>query len=257
MTTVHLLSDLHIEHIPYDFEEIPPRTPGQPRILLLAGDIGYPGQERYERLLREAAAIFDYVFFIIGNHECYGKTLAETQQAAAHIAAITGTIFLSASSPFFDIPDTDLRVIGATLWTDLSGVSPEDRAYLHKQHRDAYAICNWDLDQHQAAHDVDRAHLVRELAAAAAAGRRVIVMTHHAPTKNNISRPEFRGCPLQAFYASALDTLLAAPVILWAHGHTHHSYRRQVSPDLQLWSNQRGYSFEHCGFQPADHITIR
>ena len=55
------------------------------------------------------------------------------------------------------------------------------------------------------------------------AGRKVVVVTHHALSARSVPH-DFSGDPVSAAYASSLDEFVArSGVHLWAHGHVHES----------------------------------
>jgi hypothetical protein len=79
---------------------------------------------------------------------------------------------------------------------------------------------SFDTDTLRKLHEADLNWLRRELKIHAT--RTVVVLTHYAPSLMLIDRRVVRH-PDQSLYASDLDTLLRAPIVAWASGHTHSS----------------------------------
>jgi len=72
--------------------------------------------------------------------------------------------------------------------------------------------------------------------------RRVIVFTHHGPTRHGTIAPKYADSPIACAFASELTThpVWGAPISLWAFGHTHYN-SDQVRDGIRVVSNQRGY----------------
>eukprot|EP01126_Amoeba_proteus_P023943 TRINITY_DN2405_c0_g4_i3.p1 TRINITY_DN2405_c0_g4~~TRINITY_DN2405_c0_g4_i3.p1 ORF type:complete len:387 (+),score=72.24 TRINITY_DN2405_c0_g4_i3:290-1450(+) len=70
----------------------------------------------------------------------------------------------------------------------------------------------------------------------------VVVLTHHAPTFQNSSAPQFEGSPTNEAFATNLHSLMGGVVKYWAFGHTHWSSCQLIS-DTFVLSNQFGYLF--------------
>ena len=76
-------------------------------------------------------------------------------------------------------------------------------------------------------------------------GRKLIVMTHHAPTFKSIHPKYINDRQLNGAYASDLsDFILDRPLIkYWLHGHIHATNDYMVG-DCRVISNPRGYVME-------------
>ena len=89
-------------------------------------------------------------------------------------------------------------------------------------------------------HDADVIWLAAEKALAEADGKRLLVVTHHAPYTQGTSHPSHTG-PLNCAFATDLSHMFGRPIVAWVHGHTHFSSSQTVGGTL-LVSNQRGYA---------------
>jgi len=105
-------------------------------------------------------------------------------------------------------------------------------------------------------HKVALANIQAAMAAAANAGKKLVVVTHHAPSvlsllyKGETIEKHFY-VPSDPFYASHLDYLMHgedAPV-LWVHGHTHIATAYEVGNTVVV-SNPKGYGYgDDTGFE--------
>ena len=70
---------------------------------------------------------------------------------------------------------------------------------------------------------------------------KTVVITHHAPSAASIA-PRFGddSTHINASFVSRLDELIAPPVRLWVHGHTHASFDYELS-GARVVCNPRGY----------------
>lgn len=89
-----------------------------------------------------------------------------------------------------------------------------------------------------------------------ARGRKVVVVTHHAPSPQSI-RQRFRNDPLNPAFASNLESFVAASnASLWIHGHIH-QHSDYVIGSTRVIANPRGYPCEpQIGFNPALVVEI-
>lgn len=252
---IRLWSDLHLE-MRRQRELLPPLTPPPAgALVLLAGDIaaGVDG-------IRWAAETFPehQIGYVLGNHEFYGgsfRTLVDVARAEA-----SGTnVHLLEGDTWDAAPD--VRVLGATLWTDFDLWGPESRlAAMHESRRLADATLIECEGRPLSPADTRERHLhtvawlEAELRRAAKDGVAAVVLTHHAPHPLGLM-PQHRTPSnlLSAAFASDLSHLMDGPAapVLWVFGHTHHSVDAVVG-QTRVISNQAGYFFreEETGFQP-------
>ena len=264
-----LLSDLHLELSQNSKFQLLQKASPDCDALILAGDIGYPSSDEYSRFISDAARLFKYVFIIMGNHEMYGYTIdgaatAVTQACAAH----KNVIFLNRTS--YDVIDEDatsstfenIRIVGTTLWSKILNHQRSDISCFIMDFR---RIKNWTVDTHNAQHHLDVTFLQKEIARATTDGKKLIIITHHAPSTRNTCRLEHVGSPISSAYSSDLEYMICRPVVAWVFGHTHHSIEQKVQcqdSDGELYStllisNQRGFITEVTGFRSDCTFEVR
>lgn len=275
------MSDLHLELFaitptnpdPYLEFSIPPRAP----YLLLAGDIGllvhhYP---RYLSFLRRQTSAFERVFLVLGNHEFYKSSRAATLLAAERMEAeeaLRGRLsVMHRKRVDLSLPDgVEVSVLGATLHSHIPAEA-EDR--VRRSVRDFSAIEGWSVAEHNREHELDKQWLKEQLAhvvdqrEGGGEGRKVVVVTHHAPSFVGTCAPVHDGSEIGSAFCSELVSEIAEAkggenVRLWAFGHTHFSAdfcvaRRSwksgdggattadAAAGIRLVANQKGYFDEN------------
>lgn len=273
---IHVLSDVHLEHGPY---EIPDTLDFD--ILVAAGDIG-----RVDRAVEWLAGVGKPVIYTLGNHEHWGCDHDEVFKAARKAARGTRVHVLERKQAVL----CGVRFLGATLWTNYGDWNAALVANAQSMMRDHSEVRAGDWygkasnrkwlhrclrrigispaqDEHAAESRefhpaiAYQLHLrsVRWLERALArpfAGPTVVV-THHAPTfaslralgiHESLLDPKnwtyYRDNDLVrvASYASSLDTLLdkhRRKIALWVHGHLHCAID-VVASGVRVLCNPRG-----------------
>lgn len=252
------MSDLHLEMRPG--LRISPKDVRAP-FLILAGDVGDPGTNEYVSFLTHAANLYERVFVVLGNHECYGRRLHRAINLTKALCTRAGrgkdnVLFLNREEPYATAGDR-VRVLGCTLW---SHVPPEAATLVREGLNDYRAIQGFGIETGNREHEEDVAWLTRELLSVRAAQARCVVVTHHAPLMQGTSHPMYEGAnrPLNHAFATDMRALIeefadVAPV--WIHGHTHFTHktmfhtgpgREEGCEDglktVTVASNQRGYT---------------
>jgi predicted phosphodiesterase len=227
-----LLSDLHIEFSPFRLcKSI------DANFLILAGDIGNPLTMIYKDFIKEVSGKYEKVFVIRGNHEIYGMTLEYCDDTIKKICeSYDNVIYLQRTS--FDIENTDIRIIGATLWTK---IKDEERKDIQKYMSDYRYIKNWSIEKQRQEHDYDTSFLEREIIRANDDNKKLIISTHHAPYTHNVQHPIYDDSDLSSAFMVDMSYLFSNLCIhTWVYGHTHYSSKQQIG-HMNLFSNQRGY----------------
>eukprot|EP01116_Phalansterium_solitarium_P003412 TRINITY_DN14232_c0_g1_i1.p1 TRINITY_DN14232_c0_g1~~TRINITY_DN14232_c0_g1_i1.p1 ORF type:complete len:305 (+),score=45.87 TRINITY_DN14232_c0_g1_i1:534-1448(+) len=234
---LQIASDIHVEFFSNDNRMLSPDviTPSAPCLALL-GDIGLAHEPRYEKFLLEMSRRFERVFFLAGNHEYYNTYGARysLQQLDAKMRSIceahaSRLQYMDRTSVLLD----GVRILGATLWTDI----PEQYQQRIQHNMADYHVIFFDdpasadarlftVADSVALHRQQMAWLEAELQKAKAAGERVIVLSHHVPSPNQPSAPEFGGDPGNHGFSTQLEQYfkegsLGYPIDVWACGHTH------------------------------------
>ena len=260
MTTIQLLSDLHLEFGGLEL------SGGD--VLLLAGDITVADYLRPERTDKDARNLkkvcdqfffeecdkYKKVFYIAGNHEHYSGVYEDTHDILRQYLNGTNVTYLQ--NEVAEIDDNTV-VFGATLWTDYSNGNPlfmnaanhgmNDFHIIQKkytstrgiyQHYSALGRLRVDdvIEEHKNSLKILREQLIQH-------DKNFIVMTHHCPTFKSSHPKHGINNPLNYAYCSNLDGLFFEyPRIKhWVHGHTHDSHDYPVG-DARVICNPRGYA---------------
>ena len=188
-----LLSDIHLEMRQGAGFAVPPR---RAPYLALLGDIGagydVPGTATtcYDHLVAFVEAccgVFAQVWYVMGNHERYGKSLAEARSVLQAVERRLGRgkfALLDRSS--VDVPGTPFRVLGCTLWTGVPEASKAECEMCLNDMRGA--IGDVTTAKYHAMHAADVVWLAAELGRCSGGGdggdamKIAVVLTHHAPT---------------------------------------------------------------------------
>lgn len=246
---LRILSDLHIEFHPFD---IPPMDDDDETVLILAGDIGviYRAAE-LESFLREAAARFRAVIYVLGNHEFYRGIWPDAMQALRGWNLPGNIHMLERECVQID----DVVFVGATLWTDFDG---EDRSVMQAADQSlndfhyirVNAGTDAEADRLKPEHVLDdhnrsRAWLTTTLGALRAQGKRTVLVTHHGISRLSIHE-SYRDNPLNgAFVSDCVGVLKRTGPELVIHGHVHNSFDYRLATEFgstRIVVNPRGYT---------------
>jgi Icc-related predicted phosphoesterase len=202
------------------------------------------------------------VVFTPGNHEFYGTIYDRSLLRGREAASVADIHLLDGDQVVID----DVRFIGATLWTDYrlfgktlrSSAMETARTGLNDHRHIGWAKNPWKrFRPEEAAVLHNRARLAIESHLVLHYPGPTVVVTHHAPHPQSISR-EFRTDLLSAAYASDLSDLITrAGPDLWIHGHTHHAVDYCIGM-TRILSNPRGYRHEGAstGFDPMLVVEV-
>ena len=242
------MSDLHLETQDYRWP-----LPGGD-VLIIAGDLCHArcltagpddpaALKQRDRVLRLADAVraqFAHVLLVIGNHDHYESLFSET--AGQLRAGLPGITVLDDETVEID----GVRFFGGTLWADFEGRTGLDAVrkrcgefFFVKVREADGSLRKFRPEDALAAFDATRAALDASLAAAN--GKRTVVITHHAPSRQGLN-PHHVGEDLNGAYASDLDDWIAglADVPVWVHGHTHMRRLYRIGA-TQVRTDARGF----------------
>ncbi len=237
-------------------------------ICICAGDIANNVERSIDFLFAEIAPHMPVVA-TLGNHDYYGSSIEMAILYARKWTAGTNLHILE--NQVFE--KGDLRVVGATLWTDFAikahdagDLAIEERrtfaAEVCRQHMmDFRAIHRSDLrgpgerglitpSEMYARHKVSRAFISKELAKPF--NGTTMVLTHHAPSAQSLD-PRFAGHVTNAGFASDLSTVFKkGKPDFWVHGHVH-CFNDYLQDGTRVLCNPRGYHNERydSGFRPG------
>jgi predicted phosphodiesterase len=246
---IHILSDLHLEFAPFQRDNV------DADVVVLAGDI-HTGMNGIQWILNTFLDL--PVVYVLENHEFYGQRfpkLAEEIKAAAagsnvHVlendrVEIEGVVFLGAT--FW----TDFRLNGDVVLAEVTaqtGMTDFRRIRVMPTYRRFRPV------------DARRFHAQSvewlEQQTAQVRGRKIVVVTHHAPSPQSIPQ-RFRNDPLNPAFASNLESfVVAGTAALWIHGHIH-QHSDYVIGSTRVVANPRGYPNElQIGFNPSLIVEI-
>jgi Icc-related predicted phosphoesterase len=256
-----VVSDLHLEFGRRFDVPVPPDAD----VMICAGDILVKGIVPTLEWLAATAARHLPVIVVAGNHEFYGAAMIPAIQEARAFAAQNSNVhFLENDTAEID----GIAFIGGTLWTDfkLGGRDPEVAMFhaergLAGQSMNDYKRIKYTKTPYRKFKPIHayRKHMeTREFIASelrANAGRRTVVVTHHAPSIRSLPL-KYRGDPLSPCYASDLeDLIMETQPEMWVHGHIHQRVEYHVGL-TKVVSNPRGYPGERSGLKPDFTVEI-
>ena len=240
-----LYSDIHLEFMGPEF------MPNSGNILFLAGDImtarnlnkdeSSPKRQRYREFLIRCSRNYDHVFYVAGNHEHYGYDIARSELAIR--------AFVPENVHFLNNNDYiigDYVVLGTTLWTDLKNNDPLVKWDVERYMNDFRVIRNNDRrftpDRWWEEHFRSFQWLDKKLEEYN--DKKVIVMTHHAPSIRSIHERYLHSRSFNTNYGyfSELDEYVEAhpQIKYWFHGHVHNSNDYMIGT-TRVISNPHGY----------------
>ncbi|TVY92920.1 Uncharacterized protein LAWI1_G004652 [Lachnellula willkommii] len=246
-----ILSDLHLEvGQQYSTFEIPPSAP----YLILAGDIGrLIDYDSYLSFLARQMQGFEKVFLVLGNHEFYGLSFPAGLQQARNLERepVLNQKLVLLHQTRFDVPDSEISVLGCTLW---SRIRDDAREVVRMKVKDFEKITDWEVASHNAAYEADIEWLRGQVAGMREAGkgkgkggagkrseRTTLIVTHHAPSVQETAHPQHvDNAWSSAFATDVLGGGDWGDVKFWVFGHTHFT-TEFVKEGVKVVSNQRGY----------------
>ena len=241
---IHILSDLHTEFGSFE----PPWVEAD--VVILAGDIGV-GNGGLKWIQEHVP--HTPVIYIAGNHEYYGRTLQKQLQELREATAGSHVHLLEND----EVHLGDVVFLGCTLWTDFELFGDPDIVgyevmqrmndfskirvapkYRKLHYQDAVGF------HHRSVHWLEDKFEEHR-------GKKLVVVTHHAPSRQSIIE-KYKANTLSAGFASDRDSLVAASgARLWVHGHVH-SVHDYLLGETRVLCNPKGYPDEEVpGFNPA------
>jgi hypothetical protein len=135
----------------------------------------------------------------------------------------------------------EVIILGCTLWTHVPAAATEA---IGRGLNDFLQVNDWTLEKHIAAHAQDVQWLEQQCAEIRTKepGRRIIILTHHAPTFEGTIAPERRDSPIASGFATEMtkSSCWGSPVVAWGFGHTHFNCDFMLG-GVRVVCNQRGY----------------
>ena len=215
-----ILSDLHMEFDPWYFE------PKDDVVYINAGDTHpYPEMRKY------FASLFtnDNYFAVKGNHDYYGGS------------------FDGAKGDFYSKIVGDVKIAGATLWSDLS--NGLDWQIYCDMLVDKRQISDMTFDEYMDTHRTHKKFLLTS-------GADVIV-SHHAPSYLSVSEQYKGNAANPCFVTEMFEDIInmPKPPKLWIHGHVHSRHDYMIG-DTRVICHPRGYPRENGWHETYEPLIV-
>jgi predicted phosphodiesterase len=255
MLKLQILSDFHLEHRDEQVNYNDFIKANKENILALLGDIGSPYDPKLEHFLGWCSDNFYKVLYVPGNHEYYtacGHPHAVIQKELARLCSLfPNVIFLD--NMIYDIEN--VRFIGTTLWTDI----PSDKQNYIQRCMNDYRLIYSKHNTLMTPTDVSNEYLKNKMfienntIKGNMLDKKVVVLTHHAPSFIETSPPQFKDSDSKYGFASQL-TCNTGDIRMWCCGHTHYNFHHKHE-GYELISNQIGYDKPVKGYK-SDLVIV-
>ena len=253
---IQYASDLHLEFAD-NWRVLKQEEPMNVRgdILVLAGDIGYLGDDNYQThpFWDWVSENYQQVIVVLGNHEFY-KFYDLSSMHDGLIGEIRPNIHY-----YYNVVVhiQDIDIIVSTLWAN---ITLED-AYITEHSVTDFRRILYGEDILTFA-DFNREHkrcleFIKQSVADSTAKHKIVV-THHVPSFQLMS-PEFQGSRINgAFTVELADYIATSGIDYWIYGHSHRNIDKIIGTTSCV-CNQFGYAFhnEHLTFDRNKIIEIR
>lgn len=251
---IQYASDLHLEFADnWRYLKAHPIEPSGD-VLVLAGDIGYLGDDNYvsHPFWDFVANDFEEVLVIPGNHEFYkyydistlpdGKIFSVRPNVNVYYNCVVNL--------------GGIEFILSTLWA---------RVLLQEAFATEYGVTDFHrilFDGEPLTFDLfnkehERCMAFLRNAVKQSKGTKRIIVTHHLPSFQ-LSSPDFKGSRINGAFVADEDSFIEeCGAQYWIYGHSHRCIDKLIGR-TQFVSNQLGYVFseEHHSFDPARCIDI-
>lgn len=217
-------------------------------ILVLAGDIGYLGDDNYisHPFWNRVSEDFNQVIVVPGNHELY-KFFDINGLHNGWQLEIRHNVRVCYNSVIALNEETDL--IASTLWTH---IPPSEEYLTERCVSDFKRIRNGEFrlsaQRFNEEHEVCRNFI--EKAVSESNAERIVVATHHVPSFTLMAE-EFKDSSINGAFTVELAGMIAESRInCWIYGHSHRNIDKMIG-STRCVSNQLGYVFQN------EHNTFR
>ena len=217
-------------------------------ILVLAGDIGYLGDDNYisHPFWNRVSEDFNQVIVVPGNHELY-KFFDINELRNGWQLEIRHNVRVCYNSVIALNEETDL--IASTLWAH---IPPSEEYLTERCVSDFKRIRNGEFrlsaQRFNEEHEVCRNFI--EKAVSESNAERIVVATHHVPSFALMAE-EFKNSSINGAFTVELGGMIAESRInCWIYGHSHRNIDKMIG-STRCVSNQLGYVFQN------EHKTFR
>lgn len=239
---IQYASDLHLEfsantsYLKYD----PIEAIGD--ILVLAGDIGYIGDDNYSKhhFWDWASKNYKRVIIVPGNHEFYKMfDIDKLCNGWSHQIRHNVICYYNAVIPLSKNAD----LVTTTLWSHITlqnALQTETAISDFRRIRVGSEPLTWERfnEEH------DRCFRFLSDSVKQSKAEHIVVATHHVPSFE-LMADEYKGSPLNGAFTVELGGYIAQSRIeYWIYGHSHRNINRVIGR-TQCVSNQLGYVFNN------------
>lgn len=145
--------------------------------------------------------------------------VAKSKSMRASNPTVGEFIFLNRTR--YDLTE-EVSILGCTLWLD---VPPTSLEAVGRGLNDFRQVKNWSLEKYIAAHTQDVQWLEQQCTKITTKepGRRIVILTHYAPTFHGTSAPEHVNSPFASAFATEMTESICwgSPAVAWGFEHTH------------------------------------
>lgn len=252
---IQYASDLHLEFSDNSryLKEHPLEVNGE--VLVLAGDIGYIGDDNYDKhpFWNWAADNYESVIVVPGNHEFY-KMFDIQKLYNGWNLPIRSNVHCYYNEAISLDGHTEL--ITTPLWAHIrleDAFQTESAITDFRRIRYGAEPFTWEHfnDEH------DRCLRFLQDSIKKSKAEHILVATHHVPSFELVA-PEYKGSSLNGAFTVELGNYIAdSPIEYWIYGHSHRNIDKRIGNTLCV-SNQLGYTFhgEQEFFNPGKYIHI-
>lgn len=251
---IQYASDLHLEFIENAsyIKHNPLKVVGD--ILILAGDIGYLGDQNYNNypFWDWASKNFKQVIVALGNHEFYKYFDISTfengyiQQIRHNVAAYYNAV----------VSINDIDIIVSTLWSEIPREEAASTEIIisdfHRiMYRDEFLTFSEFNREHRKCLDFIKSTVESSKA------KHKIVVSHHVPSFR-MQCPKFKDSKAKSAFIVELESYIqSSDIEYWIYGHSHYNVDVRIGA-TQCITNQLGYVShnEHSTFRPDAFIEV-
>jgi len=245
---IEYISDLHLEHNYVDFTNVIPKA----EVLILAGDICSIRSPNLKLFLDCITNKWKYIFYVLGNHE-YINIDCEIEEIKKMYKSFfnqyNNVILLD--NDVYELKNDDKNgndknnensedvvIIGSTLWTS---IPLNLREFALKNVSDFKKIKTFSSNHLQGYYKHQYTHMVAchfiESNLERYNGKKIVVVTHHAPYKCGTSHPKYENKDVGTCgYSSDLYNIFKNRNLVWIFGHTHYKCNFNIE-NVKICSN--------------------
>ncbi len=255
---ITICSDLHLELGEISLIDAP-----EADLLVLAGDIlkaneltyldnlsgstitGLERARRYFNFITKCCRLYKHVIFVIGNHEHYeGEFYSTANIIKDTFSHIENFHLLNNDS----LEINGIMFLGCSLWTNMNDEDPQtiDAIYegLNDYRRIMFddGIGIRDFEPEDSIEEYQKSIMFLTNKVQEYATKKLIVVTHHAPSKLSTHPRMDSNDLLNCAYYSDLENFIEnhPQIKYWIHGHTHKRHNYMIG-NTNIVCNPRGY----------------